>query len=257
MQHKHGVKATGHEKGVHAPVGAGHKEGRSISEPGKKVREANRVKEHGAIGAVTLPERTAVARGIKEEAKGMHRANLEHLKSQKKPSLGKADKTNKYGLSTNTGRLSQYKNIKGVNKPHAMGSGDVGTSSQGYTVRGGAATISPEGNKGQKLRQPNGGGNYDRELAQKKAKNTLKEIQEMPKPNLGKALAAGMGNASPGTLVDGPALHREHIRSKIEKAASKVKNLEKMGEYISTKYKLTKHEGLALAKMLVFRKIKG
>ena len=81
---------------------------------------------------------------------------------------------------------------------------------------------------------------------------------QLPKlPALGKALAAGMGSGAPSTLTGGAALSREHMRKKVEKVASKVKNLEKMGEYISKKYKLNKHEGIALAKILVFRKMKS
>ena len=103
-------------------------------------------------------------------------------------------------------------------------------------------------------------GYYARKKGNDKAKNmhtkTLKEIKEMPTPDLGKALAAGMGSGAPSTLTGGAALSREHMRKKVEKVASKVKNLDKMGEYISKKYKLNKHEGLALAKMLIFRKLK-
>ena len=79
----------------------------------------------------------------------------------------------------------------------------------------------------------------------------------MPTPNLGKALGAGGMGGAPGTQVGGAALQKEHVRKKLDKAVSQVKNLEKMGEFISKKYKLNKSEGLALAKMLVFRKIKG
>lgn len=84
----------------------------------------------------------------------------------------------------------------------------------------------------------------------------LSEIKSMPTPDLGKALAAGGGAGAPSTLTGGAALSREHVRKKVEKVASKVKNLEKMGDYIAKKYKLNKHEGLALAKMLIFRKLK-
>ena len=108
---------------------------------------------------------------------------LEGFKKQPKPNLGKADKIGKYGLSTNKGRAIQYNNEKGVNKPVSMGTGGVGVSSQGSTVRGGLATY---GDK-QQFRQPNGGPNYDRGLAREKAKSTLKELKAMPSPNLGKS----------------------------------------------------------------------
>jgi hypothetical protein len=75
---------------------------------------------------------------------------------------------------------------KGVQKPFAPGPDAAGVSSQGYTVRGGMATVSPEGNQGQKFRQPQGGSKYDRGLAKEKAKKTLQDLKALPKPNLTK-----------------------------------------------------------------------
>jgi len=99
--------------------------------------------------------------------------------------LGKADKLNRYGFSTNQSRLNRYKHEKGVNMPYAMGTGEVGISGQGYSVRGELATYGNE----QKFRQPQGGPYYNREKAKQKAATTLKELKAMPKPDLGKSLS--------------------------------------------------------------------
>lgn len=125
----------------------------------------------------------------------------ETLETLQKAELSKRiDRQDKYGLSTNQSRKIRYNNESGVNKPYAMGSG---ISSQGYTVRGAMRTTSPEGNQGQSFRQPQGGPDYDRELARKKAKNTLKELKQMPKPNLPKT------EKSESDEVEGVAIPKE------------------------------------------------
>lgn len=98
--------------------------------------------------------------------------------------LDKADKKDQYGLSTNSSRKIRYANEAGINKPFAMGSGDVGVSNQGYTVRG-AMNAPVFGNPS--FRQPQGGPKFDRDVARDKAKKVLSEMRSTPKPNLPKS----------------------------------------------------------------------
>lgn len=186
----------------------------------------------------------------KDYAVAEHKKVSAEQKGIKAPSLGKADR-NAY--------------VKGVHTPKSNHSPVSGRSAAGNTYRN--SVQDKKDFEGQvKLAQRSSHvpdkdvdtiGRIKRNQAVASHKKVLSDLKHMPTPNLGKALGAGGMGGAPGTQVGGAALQKEHVRKKLDKAVSQVKNLEKMGEFISKKYKLNKSEGLALAKMLVFRKIKG
>lgn len=128
---------------------------------------------------------------VKKQGKDVGSAHAICSSSLKKEEIEKADKVGKYGLSTNTNRKIRFQNEKGINKPTHMGQGGVGESGMGYTVRGGqyANDVSDGAyrrtNSKDHLKEHAGG--YDRELARKKAKSTLRDMKDMPKPNLPKS----------------------------------------------------------------------
>lgn len=132
-----------------------------VSSRGIEARRASGTKEYMSVGSPEMH---------KQRAKDMHVAIINKLKNLKK--------------ANDQGRIKQYINESGINKPYVIGSG---ISSQGYTVRGGMRTISTEGNKGQEFRHENEAGLYDRELARDKAKKVLRDIKSSSKPNLPKS----------------------------------------------------------------------
>lgn len=158
---------------------------KGVSDVGIEIRRADPrnkgIVSHG-YGRISTPE-THKKRAI-DHLKSM----VDHIRKQPKPDLPKsepvekADKVDKIGLSTNTGRKNQYNNTKGVNKPVHMAP-EVGISGQGYTVRGAKSL----GLHDAKFRQPQGGPKYDRGLARQKAKEVLSDLKSMPKPNLPKS----------------------------------------------------------------------